>query len=742
MLEDQPTPEDNVLHANGVRVYIDTNSIPLIQGSRDRLRRHPDGRGLHGQQPERGLGLRLRLQLPDRRGRRHAALLLPLTTAGPRGPRCTRSRRRRTPGGVRASARAAAPRPDTPFGSWTRDAGLGASARAGPIAGRQEQDDKVFDLHAIARPRPLRRLRPAVGFGALVAAPRRACTSCRRSTPRSGPGPIRSSASCRPCAVLVGVAVHRPAHPGPVGPDRRSRTSCSRCGDVTLDAARAAGEAPFPSLADARLPVRLPACSRVAFLWVIADPRRARRPVGDARRRDPRRRRRARRLGRAPAAPILEAPGDPLELAISVAYPLGDLSSSASRSACSPRRARAARLRAARRLARRDVRGRRGLRPAGRGRTRPWTAGRSTSPGCSPTRRRAARPCCRRCAASPCRARSGSPGSAPSGSPSRRSRCSPGPSSCCSTCPPAARARSLLAVGSAVLSLMVLARLAAVVRALARDNAARRALEEELSYRASHDPLTGLANRRRFMECLEAAVAGAAGQPDLRAVPGPRRLQGRQRRARPRDRRRGAGRRREADPRPPPRGRRRGAHGRRRVRDPPPCRRDGGDERRPAAARRASASPSPSAARPLVASGSIGVAVGAPGQHASELLADADVAMYAAKAQGCGRVVAFEPGMRHAPARPASARAADAAARTVHAGPVGPLARADVGWRGASGRWPAGCRGGPHADADPAVPAPHRPRPGDRAAAARLRGALPDHGPALPRRLRRRSASC
>ena len=33
MLEDQPTAEDNVLHANGVRVYIDNNSVPLIQGS-------------------------------------------------------------------------------------------------------------------------------------------------------------------------------------------------------------------------------------------------------------------------------------------------------------------------------------------------------------------------------------------------------------------------------------------------------------------------------------------------------------------------------------------------------------------------------------------------------------------------------------------------------------------------------------------------------------------------------------
>jgi iron-sulfur cluster assembly accessory protein len=33
MLEDQPTAEDSVLAANGVRVYIDNNSIPLIQGS-------------------------------------------------------------------------------------------------------------------------------------------------------------------------------------------------------------------------------------------------------------------------------------------------------------------------------------------------------------------------------------------------------------------------------------------------------------------------------------------------------------------------------------------------------------------------------------------------------------------------------------------------------------------------------------------------------------------------------------
>ena len=33
MLEDQPTPEDNGLHANGMKVYVDGKSIPLLQGS-------------------------------------------------------------------------------------------------------------------------------------------------------------------------------------------------------------------------------------------------------------------------------------------------------------------------------------------------------------------------------------------------------------------------------------------------------------------------------------------------------------------------------------------------------------------------------------------------------------------------------------------------------------------------------------------------------------------------------------
>lgn len=33
MLEDQPTPDDRVMQASGVRVYIDGNSVPLLQGS-------------------------------------------------------------------------------------------------------------------------------------------------------------------------------------------------------------------------------------------------------------------------------------------------------------------------------------------------------------------------------------------------------------------------------------------------------------------------------------------------------------------------------------------------------------------------------------------------------------------------------------------------------------------------------------------------------------------------------------
>jgi diguanylate cyclase (GGDEF)-like protein len=70
----------------------------------------------------------------------------------------------------------------------------------------------------------------------------------------------------------------------------------------------------------------------------------------------------------------------------------------------------------------------------------------------------------------------------------------------------------VLSVGSAVLGLLVLARLALVVGLLNDDVAARRRLEAELSYQASHDPLTGIANRRSFLARL-AALDAATGRP-------------------------------------------------------------------------------------------------------------------------------------------------------------------------------------------------------------------------------------
>jgi diguanylate cyclase (GGDEF)-like protein len=63
------------------------------------------------------------------------------------------------------------------------------------------------------------------------------------------------------------------------------------------------------------------------------------------------------------------------------------------------------------------------------------------------------------------------------------------------------------ALGTALLSLLVLARLAGLVGLLERDVAQRRVLEARLSYQAWHDPLTGLTNRRRFVEQAGEALA-------------------------------------------------------------------------------------------------------------------------------------------------------------------------------------------------------------------------------------------
>lgn len=66
---------------------------------------------------------------------------------------------------------------------------------------------------------------------------------------------------------------------------------------------------------------------------------------------------------------------------------------------------------------------------------------------------------------------------------------------------------TVVAAGTAILSLLVLMRLAGLVGLLERDVSARRVLEARLTYQAYHDPLTGLANRRRFVDDTTVALA-------------------------------------------------------------------------------------------------------------------------------------------------------------------------------------------------------------------------------------------
>jgi diguanylate cyclase (GGDEF)-like protein len=77
---------------------------------------------------------------------------------------------------------------------------------------------------------------------------------------------------------------------------------------------------------------------------------------------------------------------------------------------------------------------------------------------------------------------------------------------------------AVVAAGTALLSLLVLARLAGLVGLLERDVDQRRALEVQLSYQAFHDPLTGLVNRRRFVEQAEAALAARSRPGSVAAL--------------------------------------------------------------------------------------------------------------------------------------------------------------------------------------------------------------------------------
>jgi len=73
--------------------------------------------------------------------------------------------------------------------------------------------------------------------------------------------------------------------------------------------------------------------------------------------------------------------------------------------------------------------------------------------------------------------------------------------------PEAGGGLAVVAIGTGILSLLVLARLVGLVGLLARDVTQRRVLEAQLSFQAFHDPLTGLTNRRRFIEATERALA-------------------------------------------------------------------------------------------------------------------------------------------------------------------------------------------------------------------------------------------
>jgi diguanylate cyclase (GGDEF)-like protein len=68
----------------------------------------------------------------------------------------------------------------------------------------------------------------------------------------------------------------------------------------------------------------------------------------------------------------------------------------------------------------------------------------------------------------------------------------------------------VVAAATAVLSVLVLARLAGVVGHLDQDIQRRAILEEQLSFQAFHDPLTNLANRRAFMAAVAKSIASGA----------------------------------------------------------------------------------------------------------------------------------------------------------------------------------------------------------------------------------------
>ena len=203
----------------------------------------------------------------------------------------------------------------------------------------------------------------------------------------------------------------------------------------------------------------------------------------------------------------------------------------------------------------------------------------------------------------------------------------------------------------------------------ARDVSERKALEAQLTHQAFHDPLTGLANRALFFDRVTHALergqrsAGGAGGP----VPRSRQLQDRQRQPRARGRR-------------PTARRGRGAGLAACVRASDTVARLGGDEfavliedatgdmSASAAAERITAAlraPFDVEGKEVFVTASLGIAFAeGPGRRPSELLRNADMAMYTAKGRGKGRSERFETAHALRGARPAGARGAIFAARS------------------------------------------------------------------------------
>jgi len=175
-------------------------------------------------------------------------------------------------------------------------------------------------------------------------------------------------------------------------------------------------------------------------------------------------------------------------------------------------------------------------------------------------------------------------------------------------------------------------------------------LKEKLQHQAYHDPLTGIGNRTLLMEELEGALAGGSGDgwpavlfldlDDFKAVndslghaAGDELLKAVARRVR-------------SALRPGDLAVRLGG-------DEFAVLLRGGPDRVQAerVAERVLArldEPISAAGREIACHASIGVALGDEGITAEELVRDADVAMYSAKAAGKGRLAVFEPGMREA----------------------------------------------------------------------------------------------